>query len=440
MLPAEPGGHPLLDLVIVIDSSPSMKDTAQQFSQAAPEALVAAQTHCPAERRLAWFGLEGTRRGTLFTTTLRLYLTQRCHKPADTLRSRRRGTVPGGTAQADGARAMEDIALHFDWRPGAQRAMLWIGDKGLEGGGNLVDTEDVEAANQAIAVAQAAGLLVHTYIGTSRSRSWDALAAEYARVAQETGGRAFRGVKGLDNSLAVLERLLCTTRHDEALLSTTFSAPEERPSPATQEEPAQTTPTPALLDSLAIARLPQRDEDDATSAHAAHTQHAARAREAVALVKNHVIGAMAVGAFPFPVIDTVAVAALQLRMIARLSHVYDVPFSQHTARSIVVALLGGLTPVMARQVGLSLLKFVPLLGSSVGTIATTTSAGATTYAVGLAFMRHFEHGHSFLTLKREDMKRDVQHFMGKGHAVATALQPETQAPQHQEVASGVKVA
>lgn len=439
MLPAEPGGHPLLDLVIVIDSSPSLKDTAQQFSQAAPEALVAAQTHCPAERRLTWFGLEGTRRGTLFTTTLRLYLTQRRHKPADALRSRQRGTVPGGSAQADGARAMEDVALHFDWRPGAQRAMLWIGDKGLEGGGNLVDNEDVEAANRAIAVAQAAGLLVHTYIGTSRSRSWDALAAEYARVAQETSGRAFTGRKGLDDSLAVLERLLCTTCHDEALLSTTFSARAERPSPVIEEEPAHTTPAPAP-DNWSIVRLPQQDEDDATAAHTAHTQHAARAREAVALVKNHVIGAMAVGAFPFPVIDTVAVAALQLRMIARLSHVYDVPFSQHTARSIVVALLGGLTPVMARQVGLSLLKFVPLLGSSIGTIATTTSAGAATYAVGLAFMRHFEHGHSFLTLKREDIKRDVQHFMGKGHAVATALQPETQAPQHQEVTSGGKVA
>jgi uncharacterized protein (DUF697 family) len=312
------------------------------------------------------------------------------------------------------------VARYFDWRPGAQRAMFWLGDEALEGGGNLVDDDDAEAATRAIAVAKEAGMLVHTYMGTSRSRHWAALAAEYARVAHETGGQAFTGRQESAGFAAVLAQIIAITCHGDAITFTT-PMPDEPAVQTTHQEAIAQVGLATLTESLAVVPISQRAEEtvEASQAPAAPS---ARPQDALALVKNHVIGAMAIGALPLPLLDTAAIMALQLRMIARLSRLYDVPFSQHTARSLVLALLGGVTPTMARQVGVSLFKFLPLLGPSVGTIVTTTSAGATTYAVGIAFMHYFEDGHSFLTLKRQDIKREVQRLMPKGKTVAAALQ------------------
>ncbi|MEO1559902.1 MAG: hypothetical protein AAFS12_09810, partial [Cyanobacteria bacterium J06632_19] len=50
---------PPVDLVIVIDTSPSMKDEAQALSQAAESAIKAAKSSCPSDLRVVWFGIEG---------------------------------------------------------------------------------------------------------------------------------------------------------------------------------------------------------------------------------------------------------------------------------------------------------------------------------------------------------------------------------------------
>jgi uncharacterized protein (DUF697 family) len=146
----------------------------------------------------------------------------------------------------------------------------------------------------------------------------------------------------------------------------------------------------------------------------------AKSREALDLVKNHVIAAMAIGTLPLPLIDIAALTALQLRMIARLSKLYDIPFSQNIAKSVTTSLLGAIIPGAAQRWSWSLLKFIPLIGVALGTITSTTMAGTTTYAVGRAFIRHFEQGKSFLTLRIEDIRQDVQSFMQKAKDVVSA--------------------
>lgn len=161
----------------------------------------------------------------------------------------------------------------------------------------------------------------------------------------------------------------------------------------------------------------------------------ARSSEALNLVKNHVVGAMAVGTLPLPLIDIAALTALQLRMIARLSQLYNIPFSQNIAKSVITSLLGGIIPATAPQWGWSLLKFIPLPGLSLVAIASTTTAGATTYALGRAFMRHFEQGKSFLTLRVEDIREDVRSFMQRGKEVASDLRTSTTQQQNDPNAS-----
>ena len=198
---------PLVDLVIAIDTSESMKEEAAHLSQAAEAAIEATQAHCPSDLRVAWLGVEGTWKDTHFEQTLRRYLTETCKVEESAIRGRKRGILRGGGAQEDGARAIEDLSTHFNWREGAERSVFYLSDEGLEGGGSQVNRKDIEAADRAIKVASEAGVTVYTYFGKSRSRSKEALQREYARVAESTGGLAFTEQDSLNGFTTALENM-----------------------------------------------------------------------------------------------------------------------------------------------------------------------------------------------------------------------------------------
>ena len=201
-----------VDLVIIIDTSPSMKDEAVALSEATQAAIESVKTNCPSDLRVSWFGIEGTWGNSHFNKTVRNYLTKECKVPESKLRGRKRGTVASSGAQEDGARAIEDISEYFDWRTGAIRAIFYLGDEALEGGGEGVDQEDITATNLAIQKANDKQVMVHTYFGTSASKQKQELQNEYARVAQATRGQAFTKQDVISNGFAeVLKQVICTT-------------------------------------------------------------------------------------------------------------------------------------------------------------------------------------------------------------------------------------
>ena len=207
---------PLVDLVVVIDSSVSMKDEAVALDGAVSAAIEAARAHCPSDLRVVYLGIEGTFRDTRFNQTIRNYLTTTAKVDAAQLRGRQRGTVAGGGAQEDGARAIEDLSRYFDWRTGAGRALFFLGDESLDAGNQDAkqDQGDIEAANTAIAVATEAKVRVHTYLGTSsvKEKMRKAIEAEYARVAQETGGQSFTSQDALRGFQALLQDVICGSK------------------------------------------------------------------------------------------------------------------------------------------------------------------------------------------------------------------------------------
>ncbi|AUX40368.1 hypothetical protein SOCE26_017680 [Sorangium cellulosum] len=218
---------PPVDLVVVIDSSVSMKDEAEALSQAVAAAIEAAKTKCPSDLRVTYLGIEGTFKNTRFETTVRKYLTQTAKADASSLKGRTHENLTAEQKKAfdpteDGARAIEDIATHFDWRPGAARGVFFLGDEPLEGGLSAKgqDQEDIEAADRAIEVATKTGTRVHTYLGTGKfssdarihERMSKEIEAEYARVAQETGGKAFTSKDALNGFQAVLEKVICGSK------------------------------------------------------------------------------------------------------------------------------------------------------------------------------------------------------------------------------------
>jgi hypothetical protein len=204
---------PAVDLVVVIDSSVSMKDEADALNQAVGAAIEAAKTRCPSDLRVTYLGIEGTFKNTRFDTTVKNYLTGTAKADEAALRGRKKGSVSGGGAQEDGARAIEDVAAHYDWRPGARRAVFFLGDEAFEGGGS-VDKDDIDAANRAIDAAKKGDVRIHTYLGTSsaKEKQRKALEDEFARAATETGGKAFTSKDALNGFQDLLEKVICGSK------------------------------------------------------------------------------------------------------------------------------------------------------------------------------------------------------------------------------------
>ena len=201
-----------VDLVIVIDTSSSLKNEAQNLSAAAEAGIEAAASSCPSDLRAVWLGIEGTWKNTNFDQTVRQYLMENCAVAESDIRGRKKGTLKSAGAQEDAARAIEDVATHFHWRSGAKRAIFYLGDEALDCGGAKTQQKDIEAANLAIQTAKAAQVVVHTYFGESKSRYKHTLEAEYARLSAETGGKAFTAQDTLEGFSTLLEQVICNSQ------------------------------------------------------------------------------------------------------------------------------------------------------------------------------------------------------------------------------------
>jgi len=149
-----------------------------------------------------------------------------------------------------------------------------------------------------------------------------------------------------------------------------------------------------------------------------------RELEADKIIKNHMLGSLAFGAVPLPLIDLVGLTTVQLNMLRKLSNLYGHTFSEELAKKAIASLLGsGLTlPVAA---GLfSLVKIIPVIGQSAGVVALGSTAAASTYAIGRVFVKHFESGGDFLSFNSKKAKEEFKEEFDKGKEAASELKEE----------------
>ncbi len=145
------------------------------------------------------------------------------------------------------------------------------------------------------------------------------------------------------------------------------------------------------------------------------------------IIKNHLLLSMGFGAIPIPFVDIAAITGTQISMISKLAGIHDVQFSNELGKSVLGSLLGavGSNTLATGTLG-SIVKFIPGVGSIIGAVTYPVIAGATTYAVGKVFQRHFETGGTLLDFKASDMKHFFHEELEKGkHVVATVKKPFT---------------
>lgn len=139
------------------------------------------------------------------------------------------------------------------------------------------------------------------------------------------------------------------------------------------------------------------------------------------VIRDSVAWAMGAGLVPIPVVDMVAVTAIQIDMLKQLASLYQVDFSETRLKSWIAALSSG---VMSK-VGAGMIKFVPFIGSVVGGISMSVLSGASTYAVGQVFVRHFESGGTLLDFDVNKFKEFYLHQFEVGREFVENLSKET---------------
>lgn len=143
-----------------------------------------------------------------------------------------------------------------------------------------------------------------------------------------------------------------------------------------------------------------------------------RDKHADTIIRNHIIWSMGAGLIPVLIADIFAVSALQLDMIRQLCRVYDVDFKETQGKAIVTALTSS---TLARIGAGSVIKLIPGVGSMIGGATVSIFAGASTYALGEVFKKHFNSGGTILDFDPDRLRKYYKEKFEKGKKVAKEM-------------------
>ena len=117
------------------------------------------------------------------------------------------------------------------------------------------------------------------------------------------------------------------------------------------------------------------------------------------------------GFVPIPVVDILSISAAQAKMVHSLCKIYDKQFEREALSSIISGLLGGsLTGLLSAGLAFTMIRNIPLVGSTLSSLTQPAVAYGATYALGAVFIQHFEKG---LKMSELSVKEVEQYFIDK---------------------------
>lgn len=135
------------------------------------------------------------------------------------------------------------------------------------------------------------------------------------------------------------------------------------------------------------------------------------------IIKNHVGFAASAGLIPVPGADLAAVTAVQLNMLRQLAGLYNVKFMDNIGKNIITAIAGS----SIARVGASLIKAIPGVGTVIGEMSMAALSGASTYALGKMFARHFANGGTLDNFDIKSSKKVYEEELKNGKKVANEV-------------------
>jgi len=174
-----------------------------------------------------------------------------------------------------------------------------------------------------------------------------------------------------------------------------------------------------------VAKLPDiREKDYKTlTTPAFMSEKTERERHADTIIKNHIIWSMGAGLIPVPIVDFFAVSGIQLDMIRQLCKLYDQDFKESEGKAIITSLTGS---GLARMGAKAMIKFIPGIGSVIGGVTMAVLSGASSFALGEVFKKHFETGGTFLDFDPKRLKKMYNEKFEKGKKVAEQIKKDNE--------------
>jgi uncharacterized protein (DUF697 family) len=189
---------------------------------------------------------------------------------------------------------------------------------------------------------------------------------------------------------------------DDIKRTATAATPQPRETAAVPSETAS-APEPIVTGrALAVVEEPTRADEE-------------RLEAALEILAHYRRWTIAAASAPLPLVDAAFVSGVQLRMIARLARLYDVPFERVRVGSLLSSLLGGWTPfTITTSVAGAAARFVPGIGTLIGIATSVGTSTLATEAIGKIFIRHFEEGGTFLDFEPKKYRQAVEQTKAAG--------------------------
>ncbi len=114
-------------------------------------------------------------------------------------------------------------------------------------------------------------------------------------------------------------------------------------------------------------------------------------------IRTYVLASAGAGLIPVPGLDLAGIAALQCRLVQVIAKEYGVGFKENAVKTIIASLLGSAGSARLFAVPVySLVKAIPIVGTTLSGVTMAGVAAASTYALGKVFVQHFETGGTLL--------------------------------------------
>jgi len=97
-----------------------------------------------------------------------------------------------------------------------------------------------------------------------------------------------------------------------------------------------------------------------------------------------------------------------VQMLRRLSQIYGIDFSENRGKALIAALSGTMIPTTSGIGAASALKFVPVVGLLASVFVMPVLSAGATYAIGKAFIQHFESGGTLLDFNPPDYREFIK--------------------------------
>jgi uncharacterized protein (DUF697 family) len=141
-------------------------------------------------------------------------------------------------------------------------------------------------------------------------------------------------------------------------------------------------------------------------------------------VKHWCQWASVAGFVPVPVVDILSISATQAKMVHSLCQIYDKQFHREAVSSIISGLLGGsLTGLVSASLAYTLIKNIPLVGTTFSVLTQPAVAYGITYALGAVFIQHFEADREMSELSVKEVEDYFLEQYKKGKALFSKKKP-----------------